>query len=57
MLNFIKLIYKNSNTELRKKDIEEGDAFLNENDLLKDIFSLNDLETDTVKLNFLSISF
>ena len=33
------------------KDIEEGDAFLNENDLLKDIFSLNDLETDTVRLN------
>jgi len=33
------------------KNIEEGDAFLNENDLLKDIFSLNDLETDTVRLN------
>ena len=33
------------------KDIEKGDAFLNENDLLKDIFSLNDLETDTVRLN------
>ena len=25
--------------------------FLNENDLLRDIFSLNDLETDTVRLN------
>ena len=33
------------------KDIEKGDAFLNEKDLLKDIFSLNDLETDTVRLN------
>ena len=33
------------------KDIEKGDAFLNENDLLEDIFSLNDLETDTVRLN------
>ena len=29
----------------------EGDAFLDENDLLRDIFSLNDLETDTVRLN------
>ena len=27
------------------------DEVLNENDLLRDIFSLNDLETDTVRLN------
>ena len=26
-------------------------SLLNENDLLRDIFSLNDLETDTVRLN------
>ena len=33
------------------KSLEENDAFLDENDLLKDIFSLNELETDTVRLN------
>ena len=33
------------------KSIEEGNEILNENDLLRDIFSLNDLETDTVRLN------
>ncbi|MDC3087739.1 glucosaminidase domain-containing protein [Candidatus Pelagibacter sp.] len=33
------------------KTLEEGEAYLDENDLLKDIFSLNDLETDTVRLN------
>ncbi len=33
------------------KIIEEGNEVLNENDLLRDIFSLNDLETDTVRLN------
>ena len=33
------------------KSIEEGNEVLNENDLLRDIFSLNDLETDTVRLN------
>ena len=33
------------------KSIEVGDEVLNENDLLRDIFSLNDLETDTVRLN------
>tara|TARA_B100001057_G_scaffold483056_1_gene559297 strand:+ start:1577 stop:2653 length:1077 start_codon:yes stop_codon:yes gene_type:complete len=33
------------------KNLENEDAFLDENDLLKDIFSLNDLETDTVRLN------
>ena len=33
------------------KVADEDDAFLNENDLLKDIFSLNDLETDSVRLN------
>ena len=32
--------------------LENNDeAYLDENDLLKDIFSLNDLETDTVRLN------
>ena len=30
---------------------ESNDKILNEKDLLKDIFSLNDLETDTVRLN------
>ena len=29
----------------------DDEAYLDENDLLKDIFSLNDLETDTVRLN------
>ena len=33
------------------KSIEDGIETLNENDLLVDIFSLNDLETDTVRLN------
>ena len=32
-------------------DSEKGEEFLNENDLLEDIFSLNELETDTVRLN------
>ena len=32
------------------KNLSEND-FLDENDLLRDIFSLNDLETDTVRLN------
>ena len=37
---------------LNKKDgVESDDGDLNENDLLIDIFSLNDLETDTVRLN------
>jgi len=35
-----------------KSSIEsENNDFLDENDLLRDIFSLNDLETDTVRLN------
>jgi len=33
------------------KNIESNDQILNENDLLVDIFSLNDLDTDTVRLN------
>ena len=33
------------------KSIEDENEVLNENDLLRDIFSLNDLETDTVRLN------
>ena len=51
-------VFKNNSKEILAytlsndgKDIKEGDAFLDENDLLKDIFSLNDLETDTVRLN------
>ena len=34
-----------------KSGIDENNEVLNENDLLRDIFSLNDLETDTVRLN------
>ena len=33
------------------KNLEESTEVLNENDLLVDIFSLNDLETDTIRLN------
>ncbi len=33
------------------QNLEENNKILNENDLLRDIFSLNDLETDTVRLN------
>jgi len=33
------------------KLLESDEEVLNENDLLRDIFSLNDLETDTVRLN------
>jgi len=33
------------------KNIEDGQEILDEKDLLVDIFSLNDLETDTVRLN------
>ena len=33
------------------RNLEVSDEVLNENDLLRDIFSLNDLETDTVRLN------
>ena len=33
------------------KKIDNDNEVLNENDLLRDIFSLNDLETDTVRLN------
>ena len=32
-------------------NLEDSDKVLNENDLLRDIFSLNDLETDTRRLN------
>jgi Bax protein len=35
---------------------ESEDQFLNENDLLVDIFSLNDLETDTIRLNASTIN-
>ncbi|MDC0151126.1 glucosaminidase domain-containing protein [Candidatus Pelagibacter sp.] len=33
------------------KNLEDGESLLNENDLLSDIFSLNEVETDTVRLN------
>ena len=33
------------------QNLEDGSEILNENELLRDIFSLNDLETDTVRLN------
>ena len=35
----------------KESDLAKGEEFLNENDLLEDIFSLNELETDTVRLN------
>ncbi len=50
--------YKNNSKEVlayalnnNGKSIEDSEEILNENDLLRDIFSLNDLETDTVRLN------
>ncbi len=50
--------YKNNSKALlaytlnnKGQNIEDGSEILNENDLLRDIFSLNDLETDTVRLN------
>ena len=55
-------VFKNNSKEILAytlkndgKSLEEGDTFLDENDLLKDIFSLNDLETDTVRLNAATI--
>ena len=33
------------------RNLKDSDEVLNETDLLRDIFSLNDLETDTVRLN------
>jgi len=51
-------VFKNNSKEILAytlnndgKSLEEGDIFLDENDLLKDIFSLNDLESDTVRLS------
>ena len=35
----------------KDKGIEDNEEILNENDLLRDIFTLNDLEVDTVRLN------
>ena len=35
----------------KKNGIEDDGEILNENDLLRDIFTLNDLEVDTVRLN------
>ena len=37
------------------KSPEQADGIIDENDLLVDIFSLNDLETDTVRLNATTI--
>ena len=52
------LEFKNNSKEVmiytlknKGKNLESNDEVLNENDLLTDIFSLNDLETDTVRLN------
>ena len=39
----------------KKLDINDESQYLNEKDLLVDIFSLNDLETDTVRLNAATI--
>ena len=39
----------------KKLDINDENQYLNEKDLLVDIFSLNDLETDTVRLNAATI--
>jgi len=51
-------VFKNKSKEILAytlnndvKNIENEETILDENDLLKDIFSLNDLETDTVRLN------
>ena len=35
----------------KKNSFEDDEEILNENDLLRDIFTLNDLEVDTVRLN------
>ena len=35
----------------KKNGIENDEEILNENDLLRDIFTLNDFEVDTVRLN------
>ena len=35
----------------KKNGVEDDEEILNENDLLRDIFTLNDLEVDTVRLN------
>ena len=35
----------------KKNGVEDSEEILNENDLLRDIFTLNDLEVDTVRLN------
>jgi len=40
----------------KKGNGEREDQFLDENDLLVDIFSLNDLETDTIRLNASTIN-
>ena len=45
------LAYTLNNKVVNQKD----DQVLNENDLLVDIFSLNELETDTVRLNAATI--
>ncbi len=62
MINFTKtktFVFKNNSKEILAYTLkndgknlnEKEESFLDENDLLKDIFSLNDLETDTVRLN------
>ena len=61
MINYSKnktFVFKNNSKEILAYTLENGvenkeneETILDENDLLKDIFSLNDLETDTVRLN------
>jgi len=61
IINYLKnnsLEYRNNSKTVlaytlknKVKNLEESTGVLNENDLLLDIFSLNDLETDTVRLN------
>ena len=61
MINYSKnktFVFKNNSKEILAYTLDNGvenkenaETILDENDLLKDIFSLNDLETDTVRLN------
>ena len=61
MINYSKnktFVFKNNSKEILAYTLNNGvenkeneETILDENDLLKDIFSLNDLETDTVRLN------
>ena len=54
--NNSKIILAYTLNNKKTNNIENENEFLNENDLLVDIFSLNDLETDTVRLNASTIN-